>query len=167
MARTVGPIDGSGLAELARRARGGDIGQLPRSQREVVALFYLGERSQAEVAAFLGLPVSTVNNRLHAARTNLKKGTLREMSTIGPETLPADFAERVGRVLRVRGPVVDVQFERDKQPELFTTLRVGAVGVDVIQLLEPRLARTVVYAPPSSRGATMTGAMGITKIRRD
>src|SRR5439155_17453125 len=43
------------------------IDGLPRSQRDVVALFYLGERSQAEVAAFLGLPVSTVNNRLHAA----------------------------------------------------------------------------------------------------
>lgn len=41
---------------------------LPEAQREAITLYYLQERSQQEVAAFLGVPVSTVNNRLHAGR---------------------------------------------------------------------------------------------------
>jgi RNA polymerase sigma factor (sigma-70 family) len=44
------------------------VGGLPRPLREVVILFYVHECSQQDVATFLGVPVSTVNNRLHAAR---------------------------------------------------------------------------------------------------
>ncbi|HEY3187457.1 MAG TPA: sigma-70 family RNA polymerase sigma factor, partial [Solirubrobacteraceae bacterium] len=158
----VGGVEGRPEAEAElREARDrvrAAIGELPPAQREVVALFYLGERSQVEVAAFLGLPVSTVNNRLHAARANLKTGMLQTMASIGPETLPADFAERVGRVLRVSGPVVDVRFPAGAQPDLFTTLRVGDVEADVIQLLEDGLARALV---PSGTVGPVAGAPAV------
>src|SRR6185437_7463383 len=44
------------------------IHTLPETQREVAMLFYIKEYSQREIAGFLELPVTTVNNRLHAAR---------------------------------------------------------------------------------------------------
>lgn len=39
----------------------------------VVSLFYIGQHPQREIAAFLGVPLTTVNNRLHDARRRLKK----------------------------------------------------------------------------------------------
>ena len=36
-------------------------------------LFYISEFSHGEIAAFLGTPVQTVKNRLHASRKRLKK----------------------------------------------------------------------------------------------
>ncbi|MEM7129358.1 MAG: sigma-70 family RNA polymerase sigma factor [Chloroflexota bacterium] len=49
------------------------IHQLSDSQRMVILLYYISEYSQKEVAAFLGIPTGTVNNRLHAARKQLLK----------------------------------------------------------------------------------------------
>lgn len=46
---------------------------LPENERTVLSLFYINEFSQKEVAAFLDLPVTTVNFRLHSARKQLKK----------------------------------------------------------------------------------------------
>ena len=46
---------------------------LPEQERTVLNLFYISEFSQREVAAFLELPVTTVNFRLHSARKQLKK----------------------------------------------------------------------------------------------
>ncbi len=46
---------------------------LPEQERMVIHLFYISEFSQKEVAAFLEIPVSTVNYRLHNARKRLKK----------------------------------------------------------------------------------------------
>ena len=57
------------MNEAVRQA----IKALPENEREVTALFYLGEQSQDEIAKFLGLPLSTVKNRLHAAREHLKE----------------------------------------------------------------------------------------------
>jgi RNA polymerase sigma-70 factor (ECF subfamily) len=50
------------------------ISELPASLREPATLFFVHECSHQDVATFLGLPVATVNNRLHAARTRLNKG---------------------------------------------------------------------------------------------
>lgn len=46
---------------------------LPGDQRVVTTLFYIGGQSQAEVGAFLGITVSTVKNRLRAARSSLRE----------------------------------------------------------------------------------------------
>ena len=50
------------------------IAGLSTPLREVVTLFYVHECSQQDIATFLGVPVTTVNNRLHAARAQLKGG---------------------------------------------------------------------------------------------
>tara|TARA_Y100000588_G_C14025282_1_gene826114 strand:- start:590 stop:772 length:183 start_codon:yes stop_codon:yes gene_type:complete len=35
-------------------------------------MYYIGQHSQAEIAAFLGIPIKTVKNRLYASRKILK-----------------------------------------------------------------------------------------------
>lgn len=49
------------------------IEALPENQRAVVMLYYMADCSQQEVADFLQLPVTTVNFRLHSARTRLRE----------------------------------------------------------------------------------------------
>jgi len=49
------------------------IQTLPEQERTVIALYYINEFSQTEIATFLELPVTTINNRLHAARKHLKQ----------------------------------------------------------------------------------------------
>ena len=56
------------LQQTVRQA----IELLPEGEREVITLFYLGERSQKEIGAFLEVPVSTIKNRLFSARKKLK-----------------------------------------------------------------------------------------------
>lgn len=87
---------------------------LPQAQREAALLFYIKDYSQREIAAFLELPVTTVNNRLHAARKGLKE-KLTMTST------------RIGRVVAVHGLVVDVQFEVRAMPLLLGALRLAVV----------------------------------------
>ena len=52
------------------------MGQLPQPQRQVLTLFYMGGHSHLEIATFMDLPPTTVNNRLRAARRNLKERML-------------------------------------------------------------------------------------------
>ena len=46
---------------------------LPENERVVIVLFYFAEQSLGEIADFLGLPVSTIKNRLHSARKSLRE----------------------------------------------------------------------------------------------
>lgn len=55
-------------SELARA-----IALLPAHERESVVLCYLADQSQGEVAAFLGVPVTTVRKRLQSARARLRR----------------------------------------------------------------------------------------------
>ncbi len=49
---------------------------LPQHQREATTLFYISAYSQKEVAAFLDVPLTTVQKRLHDARMRLKERML-------------------------------------------------------------------------------------------
>lgn len=55
--------------------------RLPETQRQVVVLFYLQERSVEDVAQLLGLPEGTVKSHLHRARRAL--GGMMEEYTNG------------------------------------------------------------------------------------
>lgn len=46
---------------------------LPEHERRAVTLFYIADHSQDEIAAFLGVPVTTVKKRLHDARKRLRE----------------------------------------------------------------------------------------------
>lgn len=71
---------------------------LPEGQRVATALYYIGGYSQREVAAFLGVPLSTVKNRLYAARKRLKERMMAMIeTTLKEHGLPEDFAQRLLR----------------------------------------------------------------------
>ena len=84
------------------------------------------ERSQREVAAFLNLPVSTVNNRLRAARNHLKQGGYFPMAkdALTPHRLPDDFAEKIGEIIRAQGAVIDARFPPDRLPAVLNALTI-------------------------------------------
>ncbi|MEM8883813.1 MAG: sigma-70 family RNA polymerase sigma factor [Planctomycetota bacterium] len=109
---------------------------LPRPMREVVVLHYLRGCPQREVAGFLGLPVTTVNNRLHAARQLLKGGT---MTFDTPE---------VGTITRADGAIVEARFEPDAQPDVFDALArpESEPSLRVIQTLEDGAVRCLLLA---------------------
>lgn len=55
-----------------REALGRAIADLTQAEQDVVLLYYMGERSQTEVAEFLGITSNAVKTRLYAARRRLR-----------------------------------------------------------------------------------------------
>ncbi|MDP9374554.1 MAG: sigma-70 family RNA polymerase sigma factor [Chloroflexota bacterium] len=123
-ARAPGPeqcAEDRDLLDAALRA----VDELPPHEREVTVLYYLKERSQREIATFLALPVTTVNNRLHAARRRLRAALLPANAVgraLRRHGLADDFAEGVGRIVRTHGPLVDVRYPAGDLPPIFSAL---------------------------------------------
>ena len=139
------------------------MAQLPRALREVVVLFYVHDCSQQDIATFLGLPVSTVNNRLHAARGHLKRKRVTAMKdTLRAHQLSDDFAARIGWVVRARDHVVDARFDPASLPDVLTELAVSdeprqrAVTLQVVQRLENGIVRCVATTPDVTLAPGMT-----------
>ncbi len=154
-------LDDAPEESLARRERHAlalrAVRELPRPLREAVTVFHLCDCTQAEAAAFLGVPLTTLNNRLHQARTLLRRRMLTMVTESLRETgLPDDFAARIGRVLRVQGPLVEARFDADRPPDVFDSLRAadGAVEMRVAQVLEDGVVRCIVTA---GGGAAVAG----------
>ncbi len=57
------------------------IGALPEHERVVTALFYIGEYSQQEIAAFLEVSINAVRKRLQSARGKLKERMMHHVQT--------------------------------------------------------------------------------------
>src|SRR5205807_5602077 len=101
------PADTAERRDMLRRILRA-IDELPEGEREATILFYLKDQSQKTVASLLHLPLTTVNNRLHAARARLKGELLPVMErTLAQSGLPADFADALGRIVRVAGAAAD------------------------------------------------------------
>jgi RNA polymerase sigma factor (sigma-70 family) len=64
--------------ELQSRLRAA-LNSLPENERQVLTLFYIGGYSQADIAEFSQVPLSTVNKRLYTARQRLKESAVVEM----------------------------------------------------------------------------------------
>lgn len=84
--------------------------QLPEEQRLAITLFYLSGYSHGEVADFLNLTKSQVNNRLYSARNTLKerifamtKATLGEQRPSNDESFTNGVIERI----RLANPTQD------------------------------------------------------------
>ena len=88
-------------------------------------VFYIQEYSQREIAAFLKLRLTAVNNRLHAARKFLKRRMLAVIKdAVKQNALSDTFAEKVGRVMQVRGPVIEAEFAQNDLPEILCELTI-------------------------------------------
>ena len=74
--------------------------KLSAAHRQVLALYYLGERSAAEIAALLDIPAPTLRQRLHRARGQLKKEVLTMLSDTLQQAGPGDqFSSEVLQLL--------------------------------------------------------------------
>jgi RNA polymerase sigma factor (sigma-70 family) len=140
------------------------LAELPARIREPATLLYVHECSQQDIAVFLDLPITTVNNRLHAARTQLKQRMLTMVeNTLQSHGLPDDFANRIGRLVKARGSQVDALFDPAALPDLLTELLVSdeqnkrAVTVQVVQRPGGGLVRGLATTPIDSlpSGATV------------
>ena len=101
-AREMGP--GQMLEDQERHAAvRSAISALPDREREVTLLFYIRDYSQQEIADFLQVPVTTVNNRLHAARRLLKERMVEMVEkTVKEYQLPEDFRVVIKRASRTK-----------------------------------------------------------------
>lgn len=140
------------------------IAALPAPLREPATLFFVHECSQQDIAIFLHLPITTVNNRLHAARMQLKQRMLTMVeSTLQSHGLPDDFANRIGRLISTSGSRVDALFDPASLPDLLTELLVSdeaskrAVPVQVVQRPGGGIVRGLAAMPIASlrSGATV------------
>ena len=139
------------------------IAALPTSLREPATLFFVHECSHQDIATFLDLPVATVNNRLHAARTQLKQRLAMVTQTLQTLGLPDDFANRIGRLIETRGSVVDALFDPAAMPDLLAELEVSdeanrrGVNVQVVQRRGAGIVRGVATSPIDAlpRGSTV------------
>jgi hypothetical protein len=94
--------------------------------REAATLFFVHECSHQDIATFLGLSVTTVNNRLHAARAQLKRRRLITVKdTLEAYALPDEFANRIGRLVTARGGVIEALFDPAAQPDILAELAVS------------------------------------------
>jgi RNA polymerase sigma factor (sigma-70 family) len=152
------------------------IAELPAALREAAVLFYVHDCSHQDIAAFLGLPVTTVNNRLHAARAKLKERMVAMVSdTLHARSLPDDFAHRIGRLVETRGNVVEALFDPQSLPDLLSELAVSdeankrAVTVQVVQRPGGGLVRAVRLGPIDGlpRGATVLNSLRHTETPID
>ncbi len=62
---------------------------LPEDERAVLTLFHIGDHAQREVAAFLGISVDTVKNRLRSGRRKLKERMLQMAKDTLHENAPS------------------------------------------------------------------------------
>jgi RNA polymerase sigma factor (sigma-70 family) len=140
------------------------ISELPDSLREPAALFFIHECSHQDIAAFLGLSAATVNNRLHAARSQLKQRMLTMVANnLHSQALPDDFANRIGRLIDTKGEIVEALFDPASLPDLMTEMAVSdearkrSVTLHVMQRSGGGIVRGVADAPIEAlpRGATV------------
>lgn len=95
------------------------VGKLPEAQRLAVTMHYTDGLSYAEIAAFLDVPTTTIRNRLHRARLQLKRGLLtmaeREFER---HRLPEKFADEALHEAKV----VDIIWSEGPEGDRFPVL---------------------------------------------
>ena len=94
-----GPDKRAERLEMADRVLSA-IRSLPENERTVTTLFYIDGYSQKDIAEFLEVPVTTVNNRLHASRNRLKERMIAMVAEELQSSKPgADFQTLVRRAI--------------------------------------------------------------------
>jgi RNA polymerase sigma-70 factor (ECF subfamily) len=139
------------------------MAELPAKLREPATLFFVHECSHQDIAVFLGLSATTVNNRLHAARQQLKRRMTMVKTALEANALADDFANRVGRLIAARGEVVEALFDPSAPPDILAELAVSdearrrGVTVQVVQRPGGGLVRGIAISPIDTmpRGATV------------
>ena len=137
------------------------MARLPDKQRVVAQLYYLGDQSQAAVAEFLGLSVSTVNNRLREARATLGHEGVYSMSNQSLNT--PSFSDVIGKVLRANNQTIDAHVDSESRPPLLTSVTIGepdrVITAFISQYLDDDVARLIVSDVEPDRIAVENGSV--------
>ncbi|MDE0661118.1 MAG: RNA polymerase sigma factor [Gammaproteobacteria bacterium] len=80
------------------------VAALPAAQREAITLYYMSDMSGPEVAAFLGLPLTTIKKRLHDGRSALERRMTKMAKDFLYENRPSRDDTFSKRVLRLAAP---------------------------------------------------------------
>lgn len=111
-------VEAAELTELVRA----EVNRLPERERVAIALYYVADRPQSEIAAFLQVPPSTIKKRLHDARARLKERLMGQFGEYLREFRPSqddEFAQRVNFLIAVRsGDVERVERQLARHPGL-------------------------------------------------
>lgn len=99
------------------------IQALPETERIITTLFYISGHSQKEIGTFLELPVSTIKNRLHSARSLLKERMIDMVSDNLHSKRPSrdeTFTAQVMEMLEasVKGDSTKVESLLQQEPSL-------------------------------------------------
>src|SRR6185503_791597 len=89
-------------ASETRAALRAAIASLTQAEQQAVLLFYMGECSHAEIAAFLGVTPNAVKTRLYAARNRLRRhmdDVEKRLKAARPSSTPA-FGDKVARMIQ-------------------------------------------------------------------
>lgn len=115
------------------------IQALPEEEREVTTLFYMSDYSHNDIAAFLDMPVNTVNNRLRAARKRLKKGLLDMAKNTLKNEAPSRDDQFVGKIARALNVVGFCTAAQDG--DLALVKEIVAANSALMQAEHPELSR--------------------------
>ena len=97
------PDEARAVDEIGARVQRA-VAALPAAQREAVTLYYMSDMSGPEVAAFLGLPLTTIKKRLHDAKSALKRRMAKMTEDFMHENRPSRNDAFSERILRLAAP---------------------------------------------------------------
>ncbi len=86
------------------------LAALPEEERIAATMFYFGHHSHDDIARFLGLTVTTVNNRLRGARKRMKEGIVAMAEERFDGERPSrnkDFEDRVHQLTQPKSMATD------------------------------------------------------------
>ena len=125
------------------------ISALPDDQRTATTLFYINGYSQNEVAEFLEVPVSTIKNRLHAARRRLKQRMLNMVADeLKSHVLGEDLPKRICELLAMPRPL---EIPGHPVRQVWEALRACFADAELVELDEI-LPRAASHLPSQSIG---------------
>lgn len=129
------------MQRLVREA----VGSLPERQRQVTALFYLGQHSQREIGDFLELPVTAVKKRLHDARKKMKERMFAMVAETMRENMPDElFSKKVIEELLNRPKPLEIEGHPVRR--IWDEIRSAMAEFEVIEgeeIVDTRLYGTV------------------------
>lgn len=160
-------------AEERRRFILASVGLLPEGERDVVALFYFADQSQAAIAGFLDLPESTVKSRLFSARKKLKRKILPMLEDTSAVTRPSQDTKFAARVMRMIRPT-DLELDEAggglgcSGADIWAMMTAAVSGdIAAIQTLlskDPKLAEAQYWYTPPLHYAVREGHLDAAKL---
>jgi phenylalanyl-tRNA synthetase alpha subunit len=130
------------------------IRSLPDHERTVSTLFYINGYTQKDIAEFLEVPVTTVNNRLHSARARLKKRMVQMVNNeMKSHTLGNEFPARIKQLLALPHPLTIANHPVSQMAEAFRQCFPDFEEVELDEvydrresMLEPSVTKKNVYS---------------------